>query len=181
MFGPSGRVSVSRRQRSSVDDEASHACADVGAVLIAGADMDVEADDRRAGQGSNDPERESLARCDRDPQSSMQHEVAAAIHLLDREDLECCIGGVLEPVPGRIDLRDVSRRSENASRVGMGNTVWAIKRFFQCLNDRGVTEWKFDALLARVGPRRTRVVHNTLWVETGTYNMRQHTAPAAAA
>ncbi|WP_405216917.1 ATP-binding protein [Agrococcus sp. Ld7] len=26
-----------------------------------------------------------------------------------------------------------------------------------------------------------RIVHNTLWVDTGTYNMRQHTAPAAAA
>jgi hypothetical protein len=25
-----------------------------------------------------------------------------------------------------------------------------------------------------------RIIHNTIWVETGNYNMREHTAPAAA-
>lgn len=40
----------------------------------------------------------------------------------------------------------------------MGNTVWAIKRFFQFLNQQGVVEFRVDALLARVGPRRTRAL-----------------------
>lgn len=50
----------------------------------------------------------------------------------------------------------VEARPRHAS--GMGNTVWAIKRFFQFLNDQGVTALKVDAMLARVGPRRTRVL-----------------------
>lgn len=41
---------------------------------------------------------------------------------------------------------------------GIGNTVWAIKRFFQFLNHQGMAELKVDALLARVGPRRTRAL-----------------------
>ncbi|PVW01897.1 integrase [Microbacterium sp. Gd 4-13] len=50
----------------------------------------------------------------------------------------------------------VEARPRHAS--GMGNTVWAIKRYFQFLNHQGVTELKVDAMLARVGPRRTRAL-----------------------
>lgn len=41
---------------------------------------------------------------------------------------------------------------------GIGTTVWAIKRFFQFLNQQGVAELKVDAMLARVAPRRTRAL-----------------------
>ncbi|MGO2931654.1 tyrosine-type recombinase/integrase [Microbacterium sp.] len=50
----------------------------------------------------------------------------------------------------------VEARPRHAS--GMGNTVWAIKRFLQFLNHQRLTELKVDALLARVGPRRTRAL-----------------------
>jgi site-specific recombinase XerD len=50
----------------------------------------------------------------------------------------------------------VETRPRHAS--GMGNTVWAIKRFFRFLNQQGMAQLEFDALLARVGPRRTRAL-----------------------
>ncbi|WP_214465541.1 tyrosine-type recombinase/integrase [Microbacterium flavescens] len=59
----------------------------------------------------------------------------------------------------------VEARPRHAS--GMGNTVWAIKRFFQFLNHQGVTDLKVDALLARVGPRRTRALPCFTLEETG--------------
>lgn len=41
---------------------------------------------------------------------------------------------------------------------GMGNTVWALKRFFRFLNAQGIAELRVEAMLARVGPRRTRAL-----------------------
>lgn len=42
--------------------------------------------------------------------------------------------------------------------AGMGNTVWAIKRFFTFANQNRLTTLRVDGLLARVGPRRVRVL-----------------------
>lgn len=42
--------------------------------------------------------------------------------------------------------------------AGMGNTVWAIKRFFAFANQHRLTELRVDGLLARVGPRRVRAL-----------------------
>ena len=42
--------------------------------------------------------------------------------------------------------------------AGMGNTVWAIKRFFAFANQNRLTTLRVDGLLARVGPRRVRVL-----------------------
>ncbi|CAE6965533.1 Tyrosine recombinase XerC [Paraburkholderia nemoris] len=56
------------------------------------------------------------------------------------------------------DVREylvVARPRHNA---GMGNTVWAIKRFFAFANQRGLTALRVEALLARVGPRRVRAL-----------------------
>lgn len=50
----------------------------------------------------------------------------------------------------------VEARPRHAS--GMGTTVWALKRFFRFLNHQGMAELKVDAVLARVGPRRTRAL-----------------------
>jgi integrase len=42
--------------------------------------------------------------------------------------------------------------------AGMGNTVWAIKRFFAFASQRGLSVLQVDGLLARVGPRRVRAL-----------------------
>lgn len=56
------------------------------------------------------------------------------------------------------DVRAFLLETRPRHTSGMGNTVWAIKRFFRFLNHQGVAELKVDALLARVGPRRTRAL-----------------------
>lgn len=50
---------------------------------------------------------------------------------------------------------------------GMGNTVWAIKRFFGFANQQGSSELKVQAMLARVGPRRARALPCFTPEETG--------------
>ena len=50
---------------------------------------------------------------------------------------------------------------------GMGNTVWAIKRFFGFANQQGCSELKVEAMLARVGPRRARALPCFTSEETG--------------
>lgn len=50
---------------------------------------------------------------------------------------------------------------------GMGNTVWAVKWFFRYLNEQGMVGLKVDAMLARVGPRRTRALPCFTPEETG--------------
>lgn len=59
----------------------------------------------------------------------------------------------------------VEARPHRAS--GMGNTVWAIKWFFRYLNEQGLVGLKVDALLARVGPRRSRALPCFTPEETG--------------
>ncbi|MBT2513452.1 hypothetical protein [Arthrobacter sp. ISL-30] len=50
---------------------------------------------------------------------------------------------------------------------GMGNTVWAIKRFFAFANQQGCSGLKVEAILARVGPRRARALPCFTPEETG--------------
>ncbi|MDQ0213128.1 tyrosine-type recombinase/integrase [Arthrobacter bambusae] len=50
---------------------------------------------------------------------------------------------------------------------GMGNTVWAIKRFFGFVNQQGSSELNVQAMLARVGPRRARALPCFTTEETG--------------
>lgn len=50
---------------------------------------------------------------------------------------------------------------------GMGNTVWAIKRFFGFANQRGCSELKVETILARVGARRVRTLPCFTREETG--------------
>ena len=50
---------------------------------------------------------------------------------------------------------------------GMGNTTWAIKWFFRYLNEQGLVGLKVDAMLARVGPRRSRALPCFTLEETG--------------
>ncbi|MEW1982409.1 tyrosine-type recombinase/integrase [Citricoccus sp. NPDC079358] len=50
---------------------------------------------------------------------------------------------------------------------GMGNTVWALKRFFAFANQQGYSELDVEAMLARVGPRRARALPCFTPEETG--------------
>jgi integrase len=59
----------------------------------------------------------------------------------------------------------VEVRPRHAS--GMGNTVWALKRFFGFANRQGLTGLRVEELLARVGPRRARALPCFTSEETG--------------
>src|SRR6476620_3596448 len=43
-------------------------------------------------------------------------------------------------------------------RSGIGNTVWAVRRFFAFLNDTGLCSLRVDAMLSQIAPRRMRVL-----------------------
>jgi len=43
-------------------------------------------------------------------------------------------------------------------RSGMGNTVWAVKRFFSFLNDFELSDLPVHAMLSQVSPRRIRIL-----------------------
>ena len=56
------------------------------------------------------------------------------------------------------DVRAYLVSARPRHNAGMGNTVWAIKRLFAFANQHGLTALRVDGLLARVGPRRVRVL-----------------------
>lgn len=69
------------------------------------------------------------------------------------EGVGCTLGSVtLDEIRGF--LVEVGPRHAS----GMGNTVWAIKRFFVFANRHGYSELGVEAMLARVGPRRARAL-----------------------
>jgi integrase len=60
-----------------------------------------------------------------------------------------------------VSIEDVRKYLVNARprhSAGMGNTVWAIKRFFAFANRHRLSVLQVDGLLARVGPRRVRAL-----------------------
>lgn len=56
------------------------------------------------------------------------------------------------------DVREYLVDARPRHNAGMGNTVWAIKRFFAFANQHGLTVLRVEGLLARVGPRRVRAL-----------------------
>lgn len=65
------------------------------------------------------------------------------------------------------DVRGFLVEARPRHTSGMGNTVWALKRFFRFLNQQGLAELRVEAMLARVGPRRTRALPCFTREETG--------------
>ena len=62
---------------------------------------------------------------------------------------------------------------------GMRNTVWAVKRFFRCLNDFGLSGLRVDQLLSQVSARRVRVLPRFTQDEIGRLLAVIDTATAA--
>lgn len=56
------------------------------------------------------------------------------------------------------DVRGFLVEARPRHTSGMGNTVWALKRFFRFANQQGLVGLRVEELLAKVGPRRTRVL-----------------------
>ena len=65
------------------------------------------------------------------------------------------------------DIRGFLIKVKPQHTSGMGTTVWAIKRLFRYLNEQGLEGLKVDAILTRVGPRRTRALPCFTVEETG--------------
>jgi integrase/recombinase XerD len=59
---------------------------------------------------------------------------------------------------GLDDVRGFLMAVAPKHQPGMGNTVWAVKRFFRFLNDFGLSGLRVDAMLSQVSPRRVRVL-----------------------
>jgi hypothetical protein len=72
-----------------------------------------------------------------------------------------------------------SSKSGPATHRGMGNTVWAIKRFFGFANHQGCSELKVQAKLARVGPRRAPALPCLAPEETDRAALRRHRVATA--
>src|SRR5258706_14495563 len=51
--------------------------------------------------------------------------------------------------------------------AGIGNLVWALKRFFAFLNAAGLSDVRIDGLLAHAAPRRVRGLPCLTREETG--------------
>lgn len=68
---------------------------------------------------------------------------------------------------GLDDVRGFLVAVAPAHQTGMGNTVWAIKRFFRFLNDSGLSGLRVDAMLSQISPRRVRVLPRFTQDEVG--------------
>lgn len=59
---------------------------------------------------------------------------------------------------GLDDVRGFLVAVAPSHRSGMGNTVWAVKRFFGFLNDVGLSDLRVHAMLSPISPRRSRIL-----------------------
>lgn len=78
------------------------------------------------------------------------------------DDAGRCLGEVTVD-----DVREFLVEARPRHTSGMGSTVWALKRFFRFANQLGLVGLRVEELLAKVGPRRTRVLPCFTPEETG--------------
>jgi hypothetical protein len=82
------------------------------------------------------------------------------IHLLDHGHIS--FSGV-----GPDEVRKFLMAVALKRQSGIGNTVWAVKRFFAFLNDSGLCGLQVDAMLSQVSPRPVRVLPRRCWACRG--------------
>lgn len=68
---------------------------------------------------------------------------------------------------GLDDLRGFLVAVAPKHESGIGNTVWAVRRFFASLNDSGLCGLRVDAMLSQISPRRVRVLPRFTQDEVG--------------
>ena len=68
---------------------------------------------------------------------------------------------------GLDDVREFLMAVAPKHQSGMGNTVWAVKRFFRFLNDFGLSGLRVDPMLSQVSPRRVRALPRFTQDEVG--------------